>query len=491
MGWIFFPSEDDVIDVIRREIYSQKTIDKIVVDIEREIHIPPAISSEEIRNLIEQMLNDHHSMMVKKTTYNNEPKFSLGEADLQKISQKVLLNLRQEVHEEISRIQVEWGNTWGKRLKEFEGRIQKLEDSVNKSSQTTPAPPATIDWMSIQNAIKQIQTEEQHIKIRLGQIETRLNSPQSTAVPVGENKATQAEIEGLKKQLLIQSQSYATLKSAFDNQLLENSALKEQLSLQEQRFSSLEKQNSEWKRQLKDLQNQLEQLKGKDIPSVTKPQLQPSVVPPIPSTPPQGIPWIKFFSLIKSAMPVAYFHGDGAIVKSKLSQSIQDMDGLITYLSQSKIEEPARTSFMKNLRWCMEALEKLYGKFDFDGCDQEELSEEITGKFFRIISENLLDNVLVAIYRGGKDATDYQDFLKTVNSYLTIYTEEITPGMSLEGDMLSNIEPPIAKQTPIPADDGKVDEVELLPYFMVYEDDDGNLDTVRKRGRVVRLKYGA
>ena len=101
---------------------------------------------------------------------------------------------------------------------------------------------------------------------------------------------------------------------------------------------------------------------------------------------------------------------------------------------------------------------------------------------------------MVAIYRGGKDAVGYQDFLQNVNRYLSmhgIYTEDILPGMLIEGDIPSNIEPPISKQTSVVADDGKVDEVELLPYFMIYEDDDGNLDTVRKRGRVVCLKYGA
>ena len=139
-------------------------------------------------------------------------------------------------------------------------------------------------------------------------------------------------------------------------------------------------------------------------------------------------------------------------------------------------------------------MEKLYEKFDFEGCDSDELSEKLTEKFFKIISENLLDNVMVAIYRGGKNVMGYDDFLRNINQYLSkhgIYTQVIVPGMEIKGDILSSIDPPIAKRTSVASDDGKVDEVELLPYFMYYEDDDGNLETVRKRGRVVCLKYGA
>ena len=121
------------------------------------------------------------------------------------------------------------------------------------------------------------------------------------------------------------------------------------------------------------------------------------------------------------------------------------------------------------------------------------MSETITNKFFKIISDDLLDNVVLAIYRGGESARGCKNFLKEVNRYLAkhgIYTETVFPGTLLEGDMLANIEPPIAKKTTVAADDGKIDEVELLPYFMNYNDDNGRVDTLRKRGRVICLKCG-
>lgn len=445
MGWIGFWSKQKLIDIIQRELYSKSNLEKMVIEIEREIYIPPVVSQDEIRKLVEKMLTEHHSMAGR------EKNFTLNKTDLQKISQEVILSLKQEIYEELSRAQVDLG-------KKFERRIQNLEDKVTNLPKYTPVAPSPVDFTPFQNAITQIQAEQKLLGLRLTKIEAKINAPQPTAVPVGVRN-----------------------------------------TLQEQRLFELEKQNASQvrelaalKRQLESLQKQIEKLINSGV--VTSPT-QP-VVPfaPVQPVKPKIKPWIKFFSLPKPTKLMAFFHGDGLAVKTKLGQSIQEMDGLIIYLTQSKIVEPARTSFMKNLNWCMEALEKLYKKFDFDSCEAEELSEKITDKFFKIITDNLLDNVMVAIYRGGKNAVGYQDFLQNVNRYLSkhgIYTENIEPGIVINRDMVSNIEPPITKYTSVATDDGKVDEVELLPYFMSYEDDDGKLDTVRKRGRIVLLKYGA
>ena len=487
--WIFW-DDSDLAGFIRQEIHSKNTIDKIVVDIEREIHIPPAISADEIRILVEQMLSDHRNMMIGKTPDTYEPKFKLSESDSKKISQEVILNLRQEIHEEISRSQVNLDDKLKRSLGGIDGRIKKLEEGIANQPKPAPIMPQPADLTPVQNAIKQIQTTQQQIVFRLGQVETKLNSPQPAVVPVGGSSGiSQAQFDAQNREIDALRKNYATLKSAFDGTTRENETLKQTVAEHERRLLKLEKKNvqqtqeiSEVKKQLQSLQETLHKLL-RNIP----------VEPPSPPPPPPPEPWIKSFSLSKSASPKAFFHGTGANIKEKFAQSIRGMEGLISHLTQSKITDPARTSFMKNLRWCMEALEKLYGKFDFDGCDSEEISEEITVKFFKIISENLLDNVMVAIYRGGKDAAGYKEFLQNVNGYLSthgIYTEDILPGTMIEGDMLSNIEPPFSKQTSVAADDGKVDEVELLPYFMFYEDDDGDLDIVRKRGRVVRLKYG-
>lgn len=501
MGWLWdiLVDDDDFVRRIQREIKRSE----IIIEIERKIDMPLHSSpSDEIKQQIEKILRNYHVSTEDRNVYGHDVQFSLSEADVKKICQDVIINLRQEIYEEISRSKVNMENSWDGRLKEIVDRLQKLEGVVNTSATLTPMVESSIDLTPIQNAIKQIQREHQQIKQYIQQMELKANSPQTASVPVVDNNTNlqaqldlqNREIETLKRNFIVQTQKYDTLKSAYDAQLRETDSLRQQISQQEQHLLKLDNQNGTLKRDLTDTKCQLESLQKQVEKLVDNPSMQTAHIPPSTDhISPKVIPWIKAFSLAKPTKPVVFFHGDGETVKTKFSQSIQEMDELITYLGQSKIEEPTRTSFMKNLHWCMEALEKLYGKFDFDECDADELSEEITGKFFKIISENLLDNVMVAIYRGGKEAIGYEGFLQSINRYLAkhgIYTEEIVPGAKLEGELLSNIEPPISKHTSVSTDNGKVDEVELLPYFMNYEDDDGNIDIVRKRGRVVCLKYG-
>ena len=527
LKWILW-DDDDLASFIRREIHSKNTIEKIIIDIEREINIPSAIPFDEIRKLIGDMLTERRIMTENSFVSKHTPQPPISEAEIKKMCQDIMLGLRQELHESISQYQVEFGNKWENRLKTIEKELQNLAGNV---STVTP----NVDLSSLSNAVRQIQAEQQRLSSRLGQLDNKTNT-QSQSISTGDASQLQAqlnaqaqEIEGLKRSLLLQSQNNDWLRQ-------ENQTLKQQAAQREQRITNLERQYGTQAQQLSDLKLQVEKLLHGTVTTVTTSTAtshisttppKPTIPKPIPATPinekPTAQPtttsvfvsqshavqaqpqtadvtkptkeyWISSFALSKPMVQKAYFCGNGDMVKAKLAQSIQEMDELITYLSQSKITEPAKTSFMKNLRWGMEALEKLYSKFDFNGCDPEEISEEITDKFFKIISENILDNVMVAIYRGGKDAVGYNEFLGKVNHYLAahdIYTQEILPGNKAEGNIISDIEPPVSKRTEVAADDGKIDEVELLPYFMTYENDDGNLEIVRKRGRIVRLKYGA
>ena len=529
LKWILW-DDDDLASFIRREIHSKNTIEKIIIDIEREINVPSAISFDEIRKLIGDMLMERRIMTENIFVSKQTPQPSISEAEIKKMCQDNMLSLRQELHESISQYQVEFGNKWENRLKTIE---KELQNSAGTVSTVTP----NVDLSSLPNAVKQIQAEQQRLSLRLGQLDNKTRT-QSQGISTGDTSQLQAqlnaqaqEIEGLKRSLLLQSQNNDWLRQ-------ENQTLKQQAAQREQRITNLESQYGTQAQQLSDLKQQVEKLiHGTVVPTPTSittstsristTPLKPTIPKAIPASPfnekPTAQPtttsvsvsqshavqaqlqttdvkkptkeyWISSSALSKPMVQKAYFCGDGDMVKAKLTQSIQKMDELITDLSLSKIAEPAKTSFMKNLRWGMEALEKLYSKFDFDGCDPEDISEEITDKFFKIISENILDNVMVAIYRGGKDAVGYNEFLGKVNHYLAahdIYTREILPGSKAEGNIISDIEPPVSKRTDVAADDGKIDEVELLPYFMIYENDDGNVETVRKRGRIVRLKYGA
>lgn len=362
------------------------------------------------------------------------------------------------------------------------------------------------------------QTRFDRLGSRMDDMEARLK----TAAPVGQPSASAAliaeqgqEIEQLHRLLITQSQTIARLQSAIDAQRQENDALKRQTVLNAQQMDALARQSAEQARAMDEIRRQLAALAGSSVspappplppkPPAPKPKPSASAEPvvtlqptplvkpaPLAQTKPEKL-WIAAFSLPKPTTEEAFFRGGAAAVRGKIAQSIQGLDALMIDVQRLPLKEDAGNSFLKNLRQTKTALEKLDQKFNFVGCDEDELSERVTDKFFKIIGDNILDNIMPGIYRGGRDAAGYEAFLQKLNSYLIqhgIYTLDISPGATITGNISDHIEPPILKPTMNAADDGKIDEVELLPYFMNYEDDDGNLEWLRKSGRIIIMKYG-
>lgn len=363
------------------------------------------------------------------------------------------------------------------------------------------------------------QTRFDRLGSRMDDMEARLK----TAVPPSEQPNVSGaliaeqgqEIEQLHRLLITQSQTIARLQSAIDAQRQENDALKRQTVLNAQQMDALARQSAEQARAMDEIRRQLAALTCSSVssappplppkPPAPKPKpsasaepvvtLQPTpLVKPAPIAQPKPEkPWIAAFSLPKPTTEEAFFRGGAAAVRGKIAQSIQGLDALMIDVQRLPLKEDAGNSFLKNLRQTKTALEKLDQKFNFAGCDEDELSERVTDKFFKIIGDNILDNIMPGIYRGGRDAAGYEAFLQKLNSYLIqhgIYTLDISPGATITGNISDHIEPPILKPTMNAADDGKIDEVELLPYFMNYEDDDGNLEWLRKSGRIIIMKYG-
>ncbi|MDO5296533.1 MAG: hypothetical protein Q4F00_07880 [bacterium] len=404
-------------------------------------------------------------------------------------------------------------------LSRLERRLRALEDNIQYLQRQQNASPAG-QLAAVQEQISGLSRELEALKRGLA--------------GAHENNAAgslQYQVNHLSSVLNSQINENLALKQTVEKQQNDLAEQDRRLRGQEELLRELERQNREQSRAFEELKRQITQLLGdsgrvvpqqdahsqpqpaspspfKPAQKTAAPSLPPSapLSPPVqktepaaaawparsPSVPLSAKPWITFFALPQPQPPRAVFQGDWRAVRDRFAQSIRGMEGLADGLAQLPIAEPAKNSFAKNIRFCREALEKFYSRFDFEGCDEDELSEKVTEKFFKIISDNLLDSVMIAIYRGGQ-AAGYERLLQNVNNYLSghgIYTLEILPGMSAQGSVLPHIEPPIYKKTAVPSQDGLIDEVSLLPYFMAYEED-GNLEILRKRGRVVCLKYGA
>jgi len=465
MGWLWQRIIDEV-DFGRR-VEKEIRDSKIIIEIKREIDIPILTDpSNEIKKQLGMVLRDYG--FQDDGSVNDVLRRAIAEAvqkDVTALQQKI----HEKIHEKFRRAKDEATEYWKNQLEEIESNLQA------KMSEALPAAVASL-----------LEARKREIEELNNVIDAQKKQIENLRVEINDQKQ---KIAGLDTALRSCVQTMESLQSNITPKESENLALRQKLDAVEERLAKLEQQNTV--QALSDLKRQMEKLTSAWAARDTAPIPTPEPVQPVPPVPPS--PWIADFLLTVPETRQAFFHGNGSAVREKLVQSIQGMDELAAHVGQSRIAEPARSSFLKNLRWCKEELAKLYDKFDFAGCDEDELSESITEKFFKIISEKLLDNIMVAIYRGGRDAVGYRAFLQSMNRYLSkhgIYTMNIKPGSPAEGEMFANIEPPLFKSTANAAEDGKIAEVELLPYVMSYEDDDGNIETVHKRGRIICLKYG-
>ena len=434
-------------------------------------------------------------------------------------------------------------------LVELDERLNRIENYLKH--QRNSSPGNTDDF---QAQISDLQRELVKLKTRFAdknlveslQIQLRNIAAVSNS-NTREKPALQQLVEQQNKELSAQNQRLRALDQLLDEQKQrlheQEQILRDQQLLlrdQEKRLYELEQQNKAQSQAFNELQQQVAKLLAEDKrevapqsvsavppqPVVTTPPLpvspfplqpvkktaeptlpRPAALPPVskpsasaavpssaPVPPHPAKPWISFFSLPEPSPRQAVFQGDGTAVKKRFAQSISEIDALANSLNDLSIAEPAKTSFSKNIRHCKEALEKFYNKFKFEDCEEDELSATVTDKFFKIISDNLLENVVMAINSGDQETADYEQLLQNVNRFLSsygIYTQYISPGMPVKDEtIIHNVEPPFLKTTTVQSNSGIIDRVELLPYFITYEDDEGRLDTMRKRGRVICWQYG-
>lgn len=90
LKWILW-DDDDLASFIRREIHSKNTIEKIIIDIEREINVPSAIPFDEIRKLIGDMLTERRIMTENSFVSKQTPQPSISEAEIKKCAKTLCL----------------------------------------------------------------------------------------------------------------------------------------------------------------------------------------------------------------------------------------------------------------------------------------------------------------------------------------------------------------------------------------------------------------
>ena len=182
----------------------------------------------------------------------------------------------------------------------------------------------------------------------------------------------------------------------------------------------------------------------------------------------------KFFLLVQSD---EFLPADRKQIPAKIKTALDMRD-----LEQFLTEHPSTTStqFQKILNNHAKEVKKFVDKLKLNDLDNDELSETVTAKYFKLFQRTIFDNLLIAIRRGFK-ASDksanafYSEFLKLLNQYLMrcgIYSLNVTKDRRADSDDYENMTPQVIKT----ADEtlaGTIDSIERLPYRINYRDEFG------------------
>ena len=197
--------------------------------------------------------------------------------------------------------------------------------------------------------------------------------------------------------------------------------------------------------------------------------------PPAPTTiptPSQHLPFIKKF-VINDKGEVA-FADNIAQIQKKLECGKVKLAGLRDRLPEGKVERKKVERHLNELDKILKNLEKY---------DSDEISEKAAGMYFYSL-KNIFD-WLHSLYRGRDDSWRIPE----INSYLSemgVWSELILPG-----HVMSDRELEMMNIVYITANAGKsgiIEDVERLPYFIRFIDEDGRKDTLCSEGRMTVYK---
>lgn len=167
---------------------------------------------------------------------------------------------------------------------------------------------------------------------------------------------------------------------------------------------------------------------------------------------------------------------------------IKDLYGILNYLNTANNEN--KDIYIKIVSKYNEMINKFINNIDFDKYDEDEISEELSEGFFKILKKYFIDKLMVGIYRGMKSGDSfYLGFLKNINEYLkscNVYTRllKINVKKTREDDNDIDILP---KPTDDESKNNIIEEIEMLPYYLDFINEYGEKESIVIYGRAIVL----
>ncbi len=177
-----------------------------------------------------------------------------------------------------------------------------------------------------------------------------------------------------------------------------------------------------------------------------------------------------------------YFPNDRAKVPAKILQAA-DIADLKNFLSAS--DDETGKKFLRLLDNHANLANNFNVRLNLDELSDNELSEAVTARYFKIFQQVIFDNILLAINRGlDENPVFYFEFLRRVNDYLSrcgIYTVNAKSGVTVSDEDYQNMTPQIRK-TVDGDQNGLILEIERLPYRINYLTEFGELKFLQYNG---------
>ena len=192
----------------------------------------------------------------------------------------------------------------------------------------------------------------------------------------------------------------------------------------------------------------------------------PPTTPPEPEPQPEPEPPEKIFYLPEQTG--AFIPNERQKISSLVKQAA-DVKDLKKFLLANPTAAPS--NFPKLLDSHVKDVQKFANKLNLKDLDDEELSETVTAKYFKLFQRIIFDNLLIVIKdRLNPSDEFYPAFLSKLNDYLSrcgIYTVNARSGQKVSDADYENMSPQILK-----TDDekliGTVKEIVRLPYRINY-----------------------
>lgn len=180
--------------------------------------------------------------------------------------------------------------------------------------------------------------------------------------------------------------------------------------------------------------------------------------------------------------PEIYIPNARMEIQSKLNLAA-DVDEIRNFLSANGGDTGEK--FQRLIESHAELMSSFGVKTNLDDFSDEELSEAVTARYFKVFQQIIFDNVIVAINRGlDENPVFYFEFLRRVNEYLNrcgIYTVAAKSGVQVSDEDYQNMTPQIRK-TGDKRLAGTIAEIERLPYRINYVNEFGELKFLQYNG---------